>query len=260
MEEKRWKTAISKVQPNEVRLRGYRVDELMGRITFPQAVYLALKGELPDENVGKLIDAILISSVDHGVTPPSTLTARTVASTGSPLNAALAAGATAISRFHGGAIEDCMAVLLQVRDKMDNDGLNLKEAAQQIVEEYRQIGRRISGFGHRLHKQDPRTSRLFDLAQAYGIGEEFIAIARAIEEALAEQLGKTLPINVDGAIAALLCALEFPPSLANAFFIMARMPGLVAHIHEEQTRYKPMRTIDSNYHEYDGPPDRSLEP
>ncbi|MFQ5706140.1 MAG: citryl-CoA lyase [bacterium] len=253
-----WKTAITKIQPNEVRLRGYRLDELMGKVSFGQVVYLALKGELPAENIGKLIDAMLVSSIDHGATPPSTLSAITVASTGAPLNAAVAGGILAISRFHGGAIEDCMGVLLQTREKSLAKQISFSKAGEEIVEEYKAAGRRISGFGHRIHTEDPRTKKLFELSKEYGVKDTFIQISYAIESALEKQAGKKLPINVDGAIAAILCELEFSPKLANAFFIMARVPGLVAHIFEEQTRYKPMRTIDPKNHEYDGAKDRSL--
>ncbi|MFQ6116479.1 MAG: citryl-CoA lyase [bacterium] len=258
MEDLHWKTAITKIKPNEVRLRGYRLDELMGKVSYGQAVYLALKGELPSENVGQLIDAILVSSIDHGATPPSTLSAITVASTGAPLNSALASGILAISRYHGGAIEDCMGVLLQTDEKRKANQVSVRKAAEEIVDEYRQAGRRISGFGHRIHTQDPRTKKLFQLAKDLDISDNFIQVARAIESALENRFKKSLPINVDGAIAAILCELGFSPKLANAFFIIARVPGLVAHVFEEQTRYKPMRAIHPKDHEYDGPKERSL--
>jgi len=86
-----WKTSITKVEPNKICVRGYPVDELIGRISFSQAIYLVLKGEMPSPEVGKLIDAIFVSSVDHGASPPSVLAARTVASTGSELNSSVAA-------------------------------------------------------------------------------------------------------------------------------------------------------------------------
>jgi citrate synthase len=91
-----------------------------------------------------------------------------------------------------------------------------------------------------------------------GIAGEYVEMAKAIEGSIEKSSGKRLPINVDGAIAALLCEMEFPPELANAFFIMARIPGLVAHVYEEQTRMKPMRHINSKDHEYDGIPERDL--
>ena len=95
-----WKTAITQIKPNEIRLRGYRIDELMGEVSFAQAIYLALRGELPSPQIGRLIDAMLVSSIDHGVTPPSTQAARLTASTGAPLNAAVATAA-----FSGAPVE-----------------------------------------------------------------------------------------------------------------------------------------------------------
>lgn len=253
-----WKTAITKIEPNEVRLRGYRIDELMGNVSFGQAIFLALKGELPSTNAGKIIDAILVSSIDHGVSPPSALTSMTVASTGAPLNAAVASGILAISKLHGGAIEDCMGALLQVDDKIRAREISVAKACDEIVEEYKEIRRRISGFGHRLHTKDPRAQKLFELAKDLKIGDKFIKIATNIESELKKQMGRELPINVDGAIAAVLCELDFSPRLANAFFMISRLPGLVAHIFEEQTTQKPMRKINPEDHEYDGPADRSL--
>ena len=87
-----WTTAITKIEPNKVAVRGYDIADLMGKASFGAAVYLILKGELPDERVGKLMDAILVASIDHGATPPSALAARTVASTGASLSASVAAG------------------------------------------------------------------------------------------------------------------------------------------------------------------------
>ena len=114
MSDLHWKTSITKVQPNRVSIRGYPVDELMGRISFAQAIFLVLTGEMPSPEVGKLVDAIFVSSVDHGASPPSVLSARTVASTGAELNAAIASGVLAISRYHGGAIEEGMRLFLAV--------------------------------------------------------------------------------------------------------------------------------------------------
>ncbi len=250
MGENHWKTEITKIEPNKIAVRGYRVDQLMGRISFPQAIYLILKGELPDENAGKMLDAILVSSIDHGATPPSTLAARTIASTGSPLNAALAGGILAIYKYHGGAIENAMKQYLEI---VDNE-LNVKEWVKGKLER-KEI---IYGFGHRYHKNDPRTHRLFQLAKELGFYGKYVESARAIEKAIEEIKGKHLPVNVDGAIAAVLCEMGFPPELGNAFFIMARTPGMIAHIYEEQTKMKPMRKIDPVDHEYAGPPEREL--
>ncbi|MFW6140321.1 MAG: citryl-CoA lyase [Acidobacteriota bacterium] len=258
MSDLRWKTGISEVKPNKVKVKGYPVDQLIGKITFSQAIYLVLKGKMPSPEAGKLIDAVLVSSVDHGASPPSVLTARTVASTGAEVNSAVAAGVLAISRYHGGAIEEGMKLFIHINNKMKQSGISREKAAFNVLNEMKQRKQRASGFGHRLHKKDPRTQRLFDLAEELGLAGEYVKTALAVEEALKEMTGKFLPINVDGAIAALLCELEIPPEIGNAFFIISRLAGLVAHVHEEKTRMKPMRKIHPSDFEYDGPSERNL--
>jgi succinyl-CoA synthetase alpha subunit len=251
-----WKTAITQIKPNEIRLRGYRLDELMGSITVSQAIFLALTGELPTPEVGCLLDAILVSSIDHGASPPSTLAARTAASTGAPLNAALAAGLLSINQYHGGAIEDCMRMIQQVLVMCD-EGKSREEAALALVRTYKSEKKRLPGFGHRIHTSDPRTRRLLELGESTGIADQGVAVLKVLEQELAKR-GKLLPANVDGAIAALLVDLKLPPELANAFFMISRLPGLVAQVYEEKTRERPMRPIHPSDHAYDGTPPRTF--
>ncbi|MFO7979424.1 MAG: citryl-CoA lyase [Candidatus Aminicenantes bacterium] len=258
MSDLNWKTGITEVEPNKVKVRGYPVDQLIGKISFSQAIYLVLKGEMPSPEAGKLIDAILVSSVDHGASPPSVLTARTVASTGAELNSAVAAGVQAISRYHGGAIEEGMKLFIRINKRKIESGEELEDVVLRELKEMKERKQRASGFGHRLHKKDPRTQRLFDLAEELGLAGEYVKTALAVEKALKEMTGKSLPLNVDGAIAALLCELDIPPEIGNAFFILSRVAGLVAHVHEEKTRMRPMRKIHPTDFEYDGPSERSL--
>jgi len=258
MGDEKWKTSITKVEPNKILLKGYPVDKLIGRISFSQAIYLVIKGELPNEKVGKLIDAILVSSIDHGVTPPSVLAARMIASTGSSINSCLAGGILAISRYHGGAIEEAMVVLEEAVRRKKEEGRTEDEVAKEIVREAREKKKRIAGFGHRIHTKDPRTQRLFELAEELGYAGEYVEMMKAFERALEEETGKKLPINVDGAIAALLEEIGIPSALGNAFFMMARTPGLIAHIYEEISRERPMRRIDPFNYEYDGPEEREI--
>ncbi|MBN1317331.1 MAG: citryl-CoA lyase [Anaerolineales bacterium] len=254
-----WTTAITNVKPNELRLRGYRVDELMGKVSFGQVVYLALMGELPSNNVGKLMDAMMVSSIDHGVTPPSALAARSAASTGAPLNAAIAAGILNINKHHGGAIEGCMEVIQEGLERRDACEKSIADTAADMIDDFRTTKRRIPGLGHRIHTDDPRTKKLFAMAAELGIAGDGVAMLQALADTLESKTGKSLPINVDGAIAALLVDLKIPRELANGFFIMARVPGLMAHAYEEMTRMKPMRRIHPTDHGYDGPEDRSIE-
>jgi citrate synthase len=259
MPEQPWKTAITKIEPNKVAVRGYRIDELMGRISFGEMVYLVLKGELPTAAVGKLVDAMLVSSVDHGATPPSALAARTVASGGAPLTTAIAGGIMTINRHHGGAIEDCMKVLLGLVAFKKERGSDALTAAREKAAEFKAKSIRVAGYGHRVHTDDPRTRRLFELAAEAGVSGEYIEMGQALRQALKETSGKDLPMNVDGGIAAVLCELGFPPELGNGFFAISRTVGLTAQVHEEQTRERPMRSISPTAHEYDGPPERSLD-
>jgi len=259
MAEQTWKTAITKIEPNKVAVRGYPIDQLMGRISFGEMVYLMLKGELPTPEIGKLMDAILVSSVDHGATPPSALAARTVASGGAPLTTAIAGGIMTINRHHGGAIEGCMGVLNELVTYKKERDLDALTAAREKMAEFRAKGIRVPGYGHRIHTDDPRTRRLFALTEETGVAGEYIEMAHALRQAMKESLGRDLPMNVDGGIAAVLCELGFPPQLGNGFFAISRTVGLTAQVYEEMTRERPMRQISPTAQEYDGPPERNLE-
>src|SRR5215471_14072044 len=239
-----WHSGITRIQPNKVAVRGYDIAALMGHVSFGSAVYLVLTGELPSSAIAPLMDAILVSPIDHGATPPSALSARNVASTGATLSASVAAGIMSINRYHGGAIEDCARQLKKIADRTGCESISMDEAAMRTLANMREAGERMPGFGHRLHTKDPRTTRLFELAREAGVDGTHMQAARAVKKAFAAAK-KSLPINVDGAIGAILGDLGMNPAAFNGIFMIARTPGLVAHIIEEQTREKPMRRIDS---------------
>ena len=253
-----WTTSITEIQPNDVRVRGYDIAGLMGNVSFGAAAYLILRGELPPPEVGRLMDAILVSSIDHGVTPPSVNAARTVASTGASLSASVAAGIMSINRWHGGAIEDCAGQLGRIARRAADGGQPIEHAVKSVLDEMKQAGQRMSGFGHRIHSNDPRTARLLELAREAGAFGGHCEAASAVEDAFRKS-GKPLPINVDGAIGAILADLGFEPTTMNGLFMIARTAGLVAHVVEEQATQKPMRKINSDEHRYDGPPARKLQ-
>jgi citrate synthase len=258
MTEQTWSQPITKIEPNKVIVRGYRIDELMGRVPFGHVVYLVLKGELPTEAQGRVMDAILVSSVDHGGTPPSALAARTVTSGGAPLTTGIAAGIMTINRHHGGAIEGCMQVLVDTVEQKRAKGQDSLAAARELVAAYRAEKKRIPGYGHRVHTDDPRTKRLFAIAEEAGVAGEYVAMGGAIREAMREMLGRDLPMNVDGAIAAVLCELDFSPEMGNGLFAIARTVGLTAHVFDEIINQRPMRRISPTAQEYSGPPERKL--
>ncbi len=252
------RTAITAIEPNKILIRGYPVDELMGRLDFGEAVYLLLRGELPSPSIGKLMGAVLVSSLDHGITPPSTLASRNVATTGATLQACVASGILGFGPYHGGDIESCMRFLDSGLALVRN-GMSYEEAANEILKNHPE---NPPGFGHRIHTQDPRTARLFQMAHELELDGEHIRIAGSIERALNRNIGddssEHIPINVDGAIAAVCADLGFDHSQGNALFLISRVTGLVAHALEEQARQSPMRQIDPRDLVYDGPADRRL--
>ena len=255
----RWQTALTSIAPNAIHIRGYAVDEMMGRLSFAEAVYLLLMGELPTPAIGRMLNAVLISTIDHGVTPPSTLAARNVATSGAPLKDSVAAGILAFGPHHGGDVESCMrfldAALTQVRA-----GCSIQEAAIKMVDDCLAEGITPPGFGHRFHTRDPRAARLFQLALELDVDGEHVRMIRAMERELAtrEAAIGIVPVNVDGAIAAVCADLGFGYELGNAIFLISRLPGLIAHAHEERSRQQPMRQIDPSEHDYDGSRQRRL--
>ena len=254
MSETPWRTAIGRVTPNEIRVRGYDLMELIGRHSFADVTFLLLSGELPEGNEGRMLDAMLVSAAEHSVVAPSVAAARYIASTGVPLQAAVAAGVAGMGDHHGGAVENAARMLQEAGELRDDP----KEAAEEIVRAISERGERIPGYGHVVHDPDPRGRRLFEVAEELGFRGRWCAIAEEIERAVEGALGRRLAMNVDGAMAALLLELGLDPRVGKAFYVIGRTPGLVAHVVEEQTRERPYRDPGWENVEYDGPLDREL--
>lgn len=252
-----WQSAISDADAEHIWNRGYDVTELMRHATYADVVFLLHQARLPTEGERRLIDAMLIACADHGAGSPSALAAR-VAATGNQrgVEAAIAAGVLAIGDAHGGAGYACMELIAAGIATAQAEAITLYEAADRTVMRLLNAGERLPGLGHRSHKDaDPRAAVLFAMAEEYQVAGAGVAFIRALAKAASARV-RPLPINVDGAFAAVLHDLGFPPPMAKLLFILGRVGGLTAQVMEELTRERPMRVrIPITY---DGPAPQSF--
>jgi len=239
----KYRTAITTHKDDKVFVRGKNLIDLSSEVSFAAAIYLILKGELPDAQTEKLFSAMLTISIDHGVNPSSVVAARNIYSAGSPVQAAVAGGVLAFGEYHGGAIEAAM----------ENYCANVEKAPGAAIDDFKSRDKRLAGFGHKLYKgEDPRTVKLVEIAKETGFAGKYIQFAQGIAAEFHNR-GKDLPLNIDGIIAAILCEMGFDVKVGKGIFIIARVPGLVAHVVEEATREKPVRRLEEDEVEYDGP-------
>jgi citrate synthase len=249
-----WRTAIVQADATHLRLRGYDITELMRHAGFVQTLFLLHRSRLPTEGERQLLDALLVAVADPGPGAPSCAAARLAASGNrQSVSAAIAAGVLAIGDEHGGAGEVCMRLIAAAIG--DGGDAGVEDAAARVFAEARQAGTRLPGLGHRVHTVDPRVEVLFDLAARHGLAGAGVRFVRALGAAAAAA-GLTLPVNIDGALAALLHDMSFPPSAGKFIFIVGRVAGLTAEVAEEYAREKPMRVRVPI--EYDGEPPRAL--
>jgi hypothetical protein len=192
-------------------MRGYPLDEIMGRLTFGESIYLLLMGEVPSPSIGSLMEAILVSFIDHGATPPSTLAARNTATTG-----------RAAARVRGGRRARLRPVSWRRHRELHAvpghgsgaraQGVVVPPRRGTIVLQCLEASEPIPGFGHRFHTRDPRAARLFQMALELEVEGGHIQMIRAVElVAGALPDGHALPVNIDGAIAAVCGDIGIPP-------------------------------------------------
>jgi citrate synthase len=249
-----WRTAVSSVRPNEIRVRGYDLIELIGSRPFGDVVFLLLSGDLPRANQGRMMDAMLVAACEHSLLAPSVNAARFAASAGVPLQAAVAAGTIGLGDWHGGAVESGADMLLEAEQTQKPP----REAAMHVACLYKQEGRRVPGYGHVVHDPDPRGRKLLELAGELGFSSKYVELARAFEAVSGEVFGRPLAMNIDGAMAAILLELGLEPGLGKALYVIGRAPGLVAHVYEEQTRERPYRDVGWKNVRYEGPGPRKV--
>ncbi|GIF75863.1 citryl-CoA lyase [Asanoa siamensis] len=229
-----WATAVSRVEPDVIELRGRPIQELIGTTSFAGVIWLLLRGSAPTPGQQRLLEAALVSSVDHGPHAPSIAIARMAVTCGIGLNGAIASGVNTLGDVHGGAGEQCMEMLAEVTRR---DGTDLDGAAAEVVSRWRRRVRYLPGFGHRFHTVDPRRAPLLDLVREAAAGGHvdgaYLRAAEAVERNLAIGRARPVPINVDGLTAVVYGELGFPPPLARGLFVLSRSVGILAHAWEE---------------------------
>jgi citrate synthase len=215
-----WRTGISDIKPGSIRYHGYAIQDLIGNIGFAQMIWLMLRGELPAAGQGQLLEAALMSAVDHGPQAPSIAISRMAMTCGVSLNNAMASAVNVLGDVHGGAGEQAVALYKGIAADIDA-GTEEQAAVSKGLDAFiAQHGKYISGFGHRFHPVDPRAGR-------------YAVIARAIEQELHARKGKAIPMNIDGATAVIYAELDFQPALARGLFCLSRSVGILAHAWEQ---------------------------
>jgi citrate synthase len=225
---------ISAVDGDRISIRGRDlVDDIIDTLSFTDMVVLTIVGHVPDEAERRMVDAILISLVDHGVTPSTFVARLSYNAAPEAVQGAIAAGLLNSGSRMLGSMENT-AKLLHEAIVAATDA-EPREIATRIVREYRDQRMPIPGIGHRTHAGgDPRADKLLTLARETGIAGTHVELLRAIAVEASYATSRHLPINVTGAIGAILLELGVPWQATRGFGLMSRIVGLVAHIAEEQ--------------------------
>jgi citrate synthase len=242
-----WTTAVGEVGHGVVNVRGYSLSEIIERLTFADAVYLTIRGELPSQAQRRLLDAALCSILEHGLYAPTTLAARVVASAApQSVIPGLAAGVLTIGSITVSP-QHSAELIEQVDDAMAQ-GSSRAEAAERIAAQLVRTGKRMPGIGHPLHPDgDPRAESLQRVAEKVGLWTGKSKGFLAVREAYLRQTKRTLPVNIDGMLGCVLTELGFRPLEMPGIAAISFMPGVIAHCVEEITSPPTLRIAEAAY-------------
>lgn len=206
-------------------------EELIGKASFTEAMIAHILGRPPSKADVAIIDAVLITLMEHGLTPSAIATRLTYHSAPEALQAAMAAGLLNVGSQFVGTMENASKNLREIVAAEDGPDA----AAERIVTACRAERRPLPGFGHHLHRpDDPRTPKLFAVARDHGVGGTYIDALETMGRVVDRVLGKHLTINATGAVAAVLLEIDVPPEIMRGFAVISRAAGLLAHIAEER--------------------------
>jgi citrate synthase len=242
------RTWIGGSTPDRITVAGRDLaSEVMGRLTLTELTYLLVTRREPSAGERRVLDAVLVSLADHGLTP-SALAAR-LTYTGAPeaIQGAIAAGLLGAGSVFLGPTGDTAQFVFDalangargasgaVSDAVSDDVL--REIAVAAVSARRAAGLKVPGLGHPVHKDvDPRTPRLYELAAAEGLLGPHLRLLEIVAAEHEEQSGRHLPVNGAGAGGAALVDIGIPPHAVRGVVLVARTAGLVAHLVEEAER------------------------
>ena len=237
-----WRTSIIDMKPGQIAFRGNPIENLIGNVSFPQMIWLMVRGDLPSNEQARLFEAALVAGVDHGPQAPSIAAARMAATCGVGLNNAMATAVNMLGDVHGGAGEQCAELYYDIAARMDG-GASLNDAVQDGLDSWRETyGKIVSGFGHRFHKPvDPRAPRLMQLVREAAsdgtVSGRFADIGEEVQVELGRQRGgRPIAMNIDGATAVIFCELGFPAPLSRGLFCLSRSVGILAHAWEQMNQ------------------------
>jgi citrate synthase len=231
------RSAISTANEQTILVRGRDLArELIGTIGFTDHIWLLITGELPTPAQRRVLDATLVAIAEHGLVPSVQVSRMTLAAAPEALQGAVAAGILGCGSVVLGSSEAAGQFLAEIAALAAKGG-TVEAAVGKVVGEYRAQKRPIPGYGHPLHTAaDPRAQRLFEVAAEASVAGQHIEIARTVERLLPQLLGRTLMINVSGAIPAVLLDAGYPLRALKGVPILARTASLIAHLLEEQQR------------------------
>ncbi|MFF0578354.1 citryl-CoA lyase [Streptosporangium saharense] len=227
-------TAVGAADEHHVRVRGLDlVDDLIGELTYTEVALLAVTGRRPTPAETKVVDAVLVSLLDHGLTPSALAARLTFWSAPEAIQGAVAAGLLGAGSVLLGSMEGCGRLLTDIADQVAS-GAEARDAVDTRLRAIVDAGGRIPGLGHSLHRDgDPRAGKLLAVARGQKVAARHVEHLELVVERAAALTGKDLPLNATGAAAALLLEVGVPWRLHRGFALMSRTAGLVAHVGEE---------------------------
>jgi len=257
-----WRTAVSETSQGILRIRGYPIQEIIRHLSYAEALFLTIKGELPTKAQARVLDAAIMALLDHQFVSSHAPAARFVASAHSESPVPGIAAGILCAGMHTISPNDAALLLAEAWERMHREKLSQEETARRVVEEHRREGKYIPGFGHPTHKEfDPRGEALMAVAKEQGVWGERARLYEAIHQEFVRSSGKRLPINIDGVLACVLTELGFEPVEMVGVAVTAILPGIIAHVVEEIRDGVPLRIVpDALGSRYVGHPERHIPP